>query len=177
MKNALFLAYNPLLTFLNNRFLIPSVEHGQLYILITQPMRFIVSSFSTSLAAVKAAAAKSALAFGALAIGLGVTLSAGTATAMDDPEDPAVVRVNMKAGGTLNVRKDPSLKGQKIGSLPAEAGGIVNLGCHVGMPYLEWRTSTTAVRKVETRRKWCNIEYNGMTGWTAGQYLEADLKD
>ncbi|MFC4270146.1 SH3 domain-containing protein [Sneathiella chungangensis] len=121
-----------------------------------------------------AAAVKSALYVGVLTAGLGFALSPLVSTASAEPDDPDYFRVNMKPGASLNVRQDPSLKAKKIGSLPAEAQGIVNLGCHVGMPYLEWRNSTTAIRKVETRRKWCNIQYNGMVGWTAGQYLEAD---
>ncbi|MZR30252.1 hypothetical protein [Sneathiella litorea] len=117
---------------------------------------------------------KTAFYIGILATGLSVALTPLASPANAEVDDPKFFRVNMKPGATLNVRKDPSLKGKKIGALAAETDGIVNLGCHVGMPYLEWRNSTTAIRKVETRRKWCNIKYNGMVGWTAGQYLEAD---
>lgn len=92
-------------------------------------------------------------------------------------DEPEYFQVNMKPGGSLNIRVDPTLKSTKIGTLPATAEGIANLGCHVGMPYLEWKKSTTAVRKVETRRKWCNITYNGMTGWTVGEYLEEHIVD
>ncbi len=109
-----------------------------------------------------------------VAAGLCLGATAFSAAAQAQEDGPEYFQVNMKPGSTLNVRKDPSLKSEKIGSLPADADGIANLGCHVGMPYLEWRESTTAVRKVETRRKWCNIEYNGMVGWTAGKYLEED---
>ena len=120
---------------------------------------------------------KAVLRIGVVTAGLSVVITPLASTATAETDDPEYFRVNMKPGSTLNVRKDPSLKAPKIGSLNAETNGIVNLGCHVGMPYLEWRNSTTAVRKVETRRKWCNIQYNGMTGWTAGQYLEADLPE
>jgi hypothetical protein len=120
---------------------------------------------------------KTALRIGVLAAGLSVATAPLSLTASAETDDPEYFRVNMKPGSTLNVRKDPSLKAKKIGALTAETNGIVNLGCHVGMPYLEWRNSTTAIRKVETRRKWCNIQYNGMVGWTAGQYLEADRLD
>ena len=92
-------------------------------------------------------------------------------------DEPEYFQVNMKPGGSLNIRVDPTLNSTKIGTLPATAERIANLGCHVGMPYLEWKKSTTAVRKVETRRKWCNITYNGMTGWTVGEYLEEDIVD
>jgi len=120
---------------------------------------------------------KTSLRMGVMAAALSVLIAPLASTAQADVDHPQFFRVKMKPGATLNVRKDPSIKAKKIGALPAETDGIVNLGCHVGMPYLEWRNSTTAVRKVETRRKWCNIQYNGMVGWTAGQYLEADRPD
>ena len=118
---------------------------------------------------------KTAIRAGLVAVGLSFVLPSLAAAANAD--SPDYFRVNMKPGSTLNVRKDPSVKAPKVGTLKADANGIVNLGCHVGMPYLEWRKAPTAVRKVETRRKWCNIKYNGMVGWTAGQYLEADRLD
>ena len=122
----------------------------------------------------KTTAVKTVCRAAVLAAGLSIAFSSLAPMANANADDPDFFRVNMKPGAKLNVRKDPSLKAAKVGALPAQTEGIVNLGCHVGMPYLEWRNSTTAVRKVETRRKWCNIQYNGMTGWTAGQYLEAD---
>ncbi|MEH6547148.1 MAG: SH3 domain-containing protein [Sneathiella sp.] len=108
-------------------------------------------------------------------ISVGATAFALPAYAGSD--EPEYFQVNMKPGGSLNIREDPTLKSTKIGTLPATAEGIANLGCHIGMPYLEWKKSTTAIRKVETRRKWCNITYNGMTGWTVGEYLEEDVAD
>ena len=137
-----------------------------------------MSYLQDAFAAMKAVSTvKTALRIGALTVGLSVAAAPLASTANAETDDPEYFRVNMKPGSTLNVRKNPSLKAQKIGALTAETEGIVNLGCHVGMPYLEWRNSTTAIRKVETRRKWCNIQYNGMVGWTAGQYLEADQPD
>ncbi|USG63137.1 SH3 domain-containing protein [Sneathiella marina] len=113
---------------------------------------------------------------------LATAIAGVVATAFASPtyagsDEPEYFQVNMKPGGSLNIREDPTLKSTKIGTLPATAEGITNLGCHVGMPYLEWKKSTTAVRKVETRRKWCNITYNGMTGWTVGEFLEEDVAD
>ncbi|WP_340151605.1 hypothetical protein [uncultured Sneathiella sp.] len=137
-----------------------------------------MSYLPDSVAAMKATkAVKSVLHVGVLATVLSLSVSSFAPLAQANSDDPDYFRVKMDKGGTLNVRKNPSLKAQKVGALQAETNGIVNLGCHIGMPYLEWRNSTTAIRKVETRRKWCNIEYNGMTGWTAGQYLEADLPE
>ncbi|TNE38378.1 MAG: hypothetical protein EP348_05005 [Alphaproteobacteria bacterium] len=124
----------------------------------------------------KTAMTRGALRAGIAALALVVTgiVTASPASAV---EEPSYFRVNLQSGGKLNVRKTPSLKGAKVGALPAKAEKVVNHGCHVGMPYLEWREATTAVRKVETRRKWCNIEYKGVTGWTAGQYLEAEAPE
>lgn len=136
-----------------------------------------MSSFYHSLSAVKAIT-RGALLCGVAALGFSAFVATTHASTLEDSEEePTYFRVNLQPGGKLNVRQDPSLKSKTIGSLSSDAQGIVNLGCHVGMPYLEWKEATTAVRKVETRRKWCNIEYNGMTGWTAGQYLEADLRN
>lgn len=141
-------------------------------------MRCIVSHIQDAFAAMKAiSTVKTALRIGVMAAGLSVAVVPLASTASADVDNPEYFKVKMKPGATLNVRKDPSIKAKKIGALQGETNGIVNLGCHVGMPYLEWRNSTTAIRKVETRRKWCNIQYNGMVGWTAGQYLEADRLD
>ncbi|PHQ72202.1 MAG: hypothetical protein COB93_01265 [Sneathiella sp.] len=111
---------------------------------------------------------------GVVALGLCLSAPLLSSPAQAEQGDPDYFQVNMKPGSQLNVRKDPSVKAEKVGTLKAGTDQIANLGCHVGMPYLEWRKATTAVRKVETRRKWCNIEYNGMIGWTAGQYLQED---
>ena len=99
-----------------------------------------MSYFPDSVATMKATkAVKSVLHVGVMAtvMSLAVSSFAPVAQANDDPD---YFRVKMDPGGTLNVRKDPSLKAKKVGALQAETNGIVNLGCHIGMPYLEWRT-------------------------------------
>jgi len=134
-----------------------------------------VTKFPNAVCAMKAPEnVKTFLLGGCFAIGLCLGAPLLSTPVQAEEADPDYFQVNMKPGGSLNVRKDPSLKSEKVGTLKAGTEQIANLGCHVGMPYLEWRESTTAVRKVETRRKWCNIEYNGMVGWTAGKYLEED---
>jgi uncharacterized protein YraI len=138
-------------------------------------MRYDVIKLPGTITAMKSGTDAPRIVRGAL-VSLGLVMAATTysSTVLAQENGPEYFQVKMKPGSTLNVRKDPSLKSQKIGSLQAGTAGISNLGCHVGMPYLEWRNSTTAIRKVETRRKWCNIEYNGMVGWTAGKYLAED---
>ncbi|MCF8468865.1 MAG: hypothetical protein K9G33_15805, partial [Sneathiella sp.] len=91
--------------------------------------------------------AKTAIRICLLAAGLSFAVPTLVPTAAANTDEPDYFKVNMKPGSKLNVRKDPSLKAPKIGALPAQTAGIVNLGCHIGMPYLEWRQSTTAIRK------------------------------
>ncbi len=78
---------------------------------------------------------------------------------------------NLSAGNFLNLREEPVLTAQKVGTVPANTTGVRNLGCQVGMPLKDWRKATSKVRVVEMKRRWCKVEYEGQTGWAAGDFL------
>lgn len=87
-------------------------------------------------------------------------------------EEPEFLEIrNLSAGNFLNLREEPVLTAQKIGAIPAEIAQVRNLGCQVGMPLKDWRKASSKVRAVEMKRRWCKIEYDGLTGWAAGDFL------
>ena len=87
-------------------------------------------------------------------------------------EEPEFLEIrNLSAGNFLNMREEPVLTAQKIGTVPASVAQVRNLGCQVGMPLKDWRKASSKVRAVEMKRRWCKIEYDGLTGWAAGDFL------
>lgn len=87
-------------------------------------------------------------------------------------EEPAFLEIrNLSADGFLNMREEPVLTAQKVGTVPASIQQVRNLGCQVGMPLKDWRKASSKVRRVEMKRRWCKIEHDGLTGWAAGDFL------
>ncbi len=79
----------------------------------------------------------------------------------------------VEPGDKLNIRAEPSTKGDEIGEIPPGSDCVRNLGCQGGLTYQEF---TTLPREQQQQRlkenpRWCKVEYQGTTGWVAGRYL------
>jgi uncharacterized protein YraI len=105
-----------------------------------------------------------------LAIVAALTVGADTAGAEADGPDFFRVR-GVREGSALNLRAEPGVGSARVGSLPSGADGIRNLGCQGGLSLAEWERASEAEREAARWRRWCRIEYRGLTGWAAGPYL------
>jgi hypothetical protein len=106
----------------------------------------------------------------------GISLIAAIAfaspAARADADGPDFLRVvGIRAGAMLNIRAEPDASSRKAGELPANADGIRNLGCQGGMNIVEWEKATPTEREAARHKRWCKIEYRGVTGWAAGWFL------
>jgi len=80
----------------------------------------------------------------------------------------------VQTGHNLNIRQDASVSSEKIGKIPHDGTCIKNQGCIGGLTYSEY-TSLSQVEKnkiLKERPRWCQVEYQGQTGWVAGRYLK-----
>jgi hypothetical protein len=50
---------------------------------------------------------------------------------------------------------------------------VRNLGCQGGLTFQEFSTLNQAeqAERLKQNPRWCQIEYQGITGWVAGRYL------
>lgn len=93
-------------------------------------------------------------------------------SALADADGPDYFRVaGVKPGSVVNVRRDPAPSAPKVGELPHDADGIMNLGCKGGLSFAEWEKATPARRAAARFERWCRISYRGLTGWVAGWLL------
>lgn len=90
----------------------------------------------------------------------------------DGPDHFRVVGVAQTS--VLNVRAGPSASAARVGTLPADARGLRNLGCEGGLSYGEWANASAEERAAGRRDRWCRIDYDGLVGWVAGWHLAED---
>lgn len=90
----------------------------------------------------------------------------------DGPDYYAVTGVS--ADDVLNIRAEPSAKGEKLGEIPHDGRGIQNLGCKGGPTFAEWEKMSDDERQQAEKRRWCKIRYDGIEGWVAGWFLTED---
>ncbi|TMV05492.1 DUF1311 domain-containing protein [Ruegeria sediminis] len=106
-------------------------------------------------------------------IPLVIAIATGVPTALlaeaDGPDFFAVV--NVAEDDVLNIRSEPDASSAKVGAIPPHASGIRNLGCEGGLSFAEWSEATQAERDAAARKRWCKIEYDGVTGWVAARFL------
>ena len=79
----------------------------------------------------------------------------------------------VSASETLNVRAGPSTGNPVLFELPPNATGLwmIGQGC---VPYVDqyaFSVGSYAERLALIGDKWCNIEWNGRTGWVFGRYI------
>jgi len=102
----------------------------------------------------------------ALAITIACDFPAPTSAQDASPRYWAVTGVSDGKG--VNLRAQPSLSGETVGTLPHDARGLANLGCRseAGL--------NDASRQQGTQNRWCRVRYKGVEGWVAGRFLKED---
>jgi hypothetical protein len=65
-------------------------------------------------------------------------------------------------------------KAPKTGKIPHDAQCIQNMGCKGGLTYSEFTALPEAEKRqiLKQRPRWCRVNYQGVTGWVAGRYLQ-----
>ncbi|MCF6272192.1 MAG: META domain-containing protein [Rhodobacteraceae bacterium] len=92
--------------------------------------------------------------------------------ALSEADGPDFFRVvNVSSDDVLNIRADSNSDSAIIGTIPPGAQGVRNLGCVGGMTFAEYDAATDAERAAGALRGWCNVEYDGVTGWASQKYL------
>ncbi|MEM7319489.1 MAG: SH3 domain-containing protein [Pseudomonadota bacterium] len=94
----------------------------------------------------------------------------GIAAADSDGPDYFAV-TGVAADDVLHIRSEPLAGSTKIGEIPPDGDGLRNLGCIGGLNLVEWEEATEEERERGRKTRWCQIEYQGLTGWVAGWLL------
>jgi len=103
-----------------------------------------------------------------------VGLSAHHPAAHAEADGPDFYRVSgVAADDVLNIRAEPTPHAAKVGTIPPNADCVRNLGCQGGLTFQEFSTLNLAeqAKRLQQNPRWCQIEYQGVTGWVAGRYL------
>ncbi len=101
-----------------------------------------------------------------------LALGSGPVTAdADGPDFYRVTRVSK--GDVLNIRAAPEARAAKVGAIPPDGTCIRNLGCKGGLTFEEFSTLSQSeqAKRLKQNPRWCQVEYQGVTGWVAGRYL------
>ena len=107
----------------------------------------------------------------ALAIG-SLVLALPARPVRAEADGPDFYRVTgVAADDVLNIRSGPSAKDAVVGTVPPNGDGMRNLGCSGGMSFAEWEKASAREREAAQHRRWCKVEYKGVTGWVAGRFL------
>lgn len=83
-------------------------------------------------------------------VNAGAYAAESSTPATSDPTSGAQAKVTAPSGGTVNMRRTPSLKGALITRVPL--GTIVNI--------------------IQPGEEWCKISYGSKTGYMMAQFLE-----
>jgi hypothetical protein len=94
--------------------------------------------------------------------------------ALATADGPDFYRVRDSANGdALSIHKQASPHADIVGTIPATASCIKNLGCQGGLSLEEFTRLSTAGRTAANKAhpRWCHIEYQGINGWVPGHFL------
>ena len=111
-----------------------------------------------------------------IAAALLLTAESASATA-DGPDFYQVTGV--ANGDVLNIRSHPNPHAEKLGEIPPDGTCLRNLGCQGGLTFQEFTELSKArqTARLKENPRWCRIEYQGVTGWVAGRYLQEGTCD
>jgi hypothetical protein len=109
-----------------------------------------------------------------------LTLTLGSGAASAEADGPDFYQVTgVPANDTLNLRAQPNPRAAKVGEIPPDGTCIRNLGCKGGLTFQEFITLSPAeqAKRLKKNPRWCQVEYQGITGWVAGRYLREGACD
>jgi uncharacterized protein YraI len=101
-------------------------------------------------------------------------LALGSGRVAADADGPDFYRVTgVSKGDVLNIRAAPEARAAKVGAIPPDGTCIRNLGCKGGLSFEEFSTLSQSeqAKRLKQNPRWCQVEYQGVTGWVAGRYL------
>ena len=104
----------------------------------------------------------------------GAMLALGSSVATAEADGPDFYKVTgIPKGDILNIRVSPDAHAAKVGEIPPEGTCIRNRGCQGGLTFQEYSTLSKSgqVKRLKQNPRWCQVEYQGVTGWVAGRYL------
>ena len=99
-------------------------------------------------------------------------------SAIAEPDFYTVRPDSVRAGAILILREKPKVRHSKrLGGVPYNADCLRNLGCQGGLSADEAAKLSPANQARRSRKspRWCQVEYNGMTGWIQGRFLSESL--
>lgn len=82
--------------------------------------------------------------------------------------------VGVAPGASLILRAEPDPNAASLGTVPADARRLRNLGCQGGPSLLEWERMTPTQREAARLRRWCRVGWQGVDGWLPGVHLVED---
>ena len=101
-----------------------------------------------------------------------------TGSAVAEPDFYKVHPNSVRKGATLILRAQPKVRHSKrLGGVPYDADCLRNLGCQGGLSADEAAKLSPANQARRSRQspRWCQVEYNGITGWIQGRFLDESL--
>ncbi len=104
-----------------------------------------------------------------------VTLTLGSGPASADADGPDFYQVRgVATNDVLHLRAEPNPHAARVGEIPHDGTCIRNLGCQGGLTFQEFTDLSPAeqARRQQENPRWCRVEYQGVTGWVAGRYLQ-----
>ncbi len=78
----------------------------------------------------------------------------------------------IKAKKPVNLYEESSLNTAVLITLPSNAIGLKNLGCTGFVSIEEWRRMNTEEQAAAKENVWCEVAYQGQTGWIQNIFLE-----
>jgi hypothetical protein len=103
-----------------------------------------------------------------------VLMLAGVVYASSTLAEPTFYKINsdkVRAGATLILRDRPVMRHSKrVGGITEGSDCIRNLGCHGGKT-ADQVANTKSARRASVPARWCQVEYQGKTGWIQGRFL------
>ena len=80
----------------------------------------------------------------------------------------------IKSDEPVNVHEKDNNDSKILGTIPAETGGLKNLGCSGITPFEEWIKMSPEEQREAKEKIWCRISHKGLDGWVQNKYLAED---
>lgn len=110
------------------------------------------------------------MAVAAVAAGLVAAGLAASRAQSPSPYDMTFKAYNAPAGG-VPLRSGMDDGAGVVGTLPANASGIVLRWCRKEFGFGEWQFGNAAVKRKALDQRWCEVSYNGRVGNVHGSML------